>query len=59
MTDHYTARLRDDLARAERERDDAIVAREVTQRENEALRKRLAEMVEQAEQPRGTYRPST
>ena len=44
-------RLRQRLAQVEAERD-------ATQRENAELRKRLAEMVEQASQPRGTYRPS-
>ena len=42
--------LRARLAQVELERD-------ATQRENAELRKRLAEMVDQASQPKGTYRP--
>ncbi len=48
--DTDSADLRARLARVEAERD-------ATQRENAELRLRLAEIVERASQPRGTYRP--
>ncbi|HET7552214.1 MAG TPA: hypothetical protein VFK04_13060 [Gemmatimonadaceae bacterium] len=51
-------RLDTDSADLRAELAEAVRRREETERENAELRRRLAEMVEHAERPSGTYRPS-